>query len=87
MPPEDGSTRFEMQGSNSEDECQKPDTPVADESYDSTMEYPDALTAIGTFMGLALFVLFGHLRDFLRRMGWDKTMDSTEYGNKVAIHT
>lgn len=55
-----------------------------DEEYDSSFESLPFFSIMSTYMGLGLFVIFGHLRDLLRRLGLDKTMSTLEYGNKVS---
>lgn len=63
----------------------KQSEPEYDE-YDESFENPPFLMVMGAYMCLSLFVIFGHLREFLRRIGLDGTMDTTEYGNSVS-HT
>ena len=56
-----------------------------DEEYDNSFEQPPFSSVMSTYMGLGVFVVFGHFRELLRRLGLDKTMSTSEYGNEVRM--
>ena len=53
--------------------------------YDETFEDPPFLSIMSAYLCLFLLVMFGHIRDLLRSWGFDKTMDTSEFGNKVKL--
>jgi len=54
----------------------------AEEVYDESIEQPPFYVMISVYIGLAVFVLYGHLRDLLRKLGIDKTMMEREDSNQ-----
>jgi hypothetical protein len=93
MPPEERLTEafdeteavFENKAKDTNEELpcieKEPEPKI---EYDETFEDPPFLAIMSAYLCLFLFVVFGHFRDLLRRWGFDKTMDSSEFGNEVS---
>jgi len=91
MPPEERLTEafdeteavFESKAKDTNEELpcveKEPEPKI---EYDETFEDPPFLAIMSAYLCLFLFVVFGHFRDLLRRWGFDKTMDSSEFGNE-----
>ena len=90
MPPEERQSEAfdETEGvfANEEPIELKPSVekdPLPEIDYDESFENPPFLSIMSAYLCLFLLVIFGHIRDLLRKWGFDKTMDSSEFGNEV----
>ena len=92
MPPEErlSETFDETEGVFAEKETngllpsiEKEEVPEIE--YDETFENPPFFSIMSAYLCLFLLVVFGHFRDLLRRWGFDKTMDASEFGNEVRL--
>ena len=93
MPPEERSSEVfdetEEVFANNMDNTSNGHLPAAEKEtepeveYDDRFEDPPFLSIMSAYLCLFLLVVFGHFRDLLRKWGFDKTMDTSEFGNEV----
>ena len=58
---------------------------LTDEFHESFEETP-LIVAVLTYIGYTVLVIFGYLRDFMRKYGLEKSKAAKEKGNEVSVN-
>lgn len=56
------------------------------EEFHESFEETPLLVAVWTYIGYAVLVIFGYLRELMRKYGFEKSKGAKEKGNKVSIY-
>ena len=62
---------------------QKPKQKTVHVSEPEEFEQAPLLIALVAYLNLALLVVFGYIRDFMRMFGYECTVGAKEWGNEV----
>lgn len=83
MPPAGSTTQTLLTTVEPVIKLQKPVVKEYHEPEEHVFEEIPFLTALAAYLNLALLVLAGYIRDFMRLWGYENTLAAKEYGNEV----